>query len=207
MKRTDLKENSSVVIINKWLVIMAILITSSLSFTLGYLVGKKVTSPVVNQSSVIPGQEITEQKNIKPEGKETSIQQPQQTQGIQLPKEIQPKETRQAQQDKKPKETEKTRQVRKTQEPQKTPKTRKYTVQAGAFNNISDAKALKAKLDKKGYKTYITAVETQKHKKFYKIRIGNFATRKEAEIISIKIKKNEGLNSFVTFKTNQEDIR
>jgi cell division septation protein DedD len=205
MKRTDLKENSTVVIINKWLVIVAIFITSSLSFTLGYLVGKRVTSPVVNQAPVIPGQEITDQKNIKPEEKATSI--PQQTQIIQLPGETQQKEIRQAQQDKKPKETEKTGEVRKTQEPQKIPKARKYTVQAGAFKNISDANALKAKLDKKRYKTYITASETQKHKKFYKVRIGDFATRKEAEIISIKIKKNEGLNTFVTFKTDQEDLR
>jgi cell division septation protein DedD len=207
MKRTDLKENSSVVIINKWLVIMTILITSSLSFTLGYLVGKRVTFPVVNQTSVIPGQEITEQKNIKLEEKETAIQQPQQTQKTQLPGGTQQKETQQAQQTKKPKGTEGTGQVRKTQESQKNPKTRKYTIQAGAFNDISDANALKARLDKKGYKTYITPSETQKHKKFYKVRIGNFATRKEAEIISIKIKKTEGLNTFVTFKTDQEDLR
>jgi cell division septation protein DedD len=202
MKRNDLKENSSVVIINKWLVIIAILITSSLSFTLGYLVGKRVSFPVVNQTSVIPGQEITEQKNIKLEEKATAI--PQQTQEIQLPVETQQKETQQAQQNNKAKGT---KEVRKIQEPQKIPKTRKYTVQAGAFNDISDANALKAKLDKKGYKTYITLSETQKHKKFYKVRIGNFATRKEAEIISIKIKTIEGLNTFVTFKTDQEDLR
>jgi cell division septation protein DedD len=204
MKRTDLKENSTVVIINKWLVIMAILITSSLSFTLGYLVGRKVGFPVVNQTSVIPGQEITEQKNIKLEKKETAIQQPKLTQEIQLPGETQQKETQQAQQNNKAMGT---KEVRKIQEPQKIPKTRKYTVQAGAFNDISDANAIKARLDKKGYKTYITSSETQKHKKIYKVRIGDFATRKEAEIISIKIKKTEGLNTFVTFKTEQEDLR
>jgi cell division septation protein DedD len=202
MKRNDLKENSSVVIISKWLVIIAVLITSSLSFTLGYLVGKKVSFPVVNQTSVIPGQEITEQKNIKLEEKATAI--PQQTQEIQLLGETQQKETQQAQQNNKAKGT---KEVRKIQEPQKIPKTRKYTVQAGAFNDISDANALKARLDKKGYKTYITSSETQKHKKFYKVRIGNFTTRKEAEIISIKIKTIEGLNTFVTFKTDQEDLR
>jgi cell division septation protein DedD len=202
MKRTDLKENLSVVIINKWLVIIAILITSSLSFTLGYLVGKRASFPVVNQTSVIPGQEITEQKNIKLEEKATAI--PQQTQEIQLLGKTQQKETQQTQQNNKAKGT---REVRKIQEPQKIPKTRKYTVQAGAFNDISDANALKARLDKKGYKTYITLSETQKHKKLYKVRIGNFATRKEAEIISIKIKTIEGLNTFVTFKTDQEDLR
>jgi cell division septation protein DedD len=207
MKRNDLKENSSVVIISKWLVIIAVLITSSLSFTLGYLVGKKVSFPVVNQTSVIPEQEITEQKNIKLEEKATAIQQPQQTQEIHLPGETQQKEIQQSQQKKKTKGTEGTKEVRKIQEPQKIPKTRKYTVQAGAFNDISDANALKARLDKKGYKTYITSSEIQKHKKFYKVRIGNFATRKEAEIISIKIKKTEGLNTFVTFKTEQEDLR
>lgn len=205
MKRTDLKENSSVLFIGRGFIIIAIFITSSLSFTLGYFVGKSVRPPVVNQTSVFPAQESAEQKNIESAG--TVLQQPQQTQKIQPPEEIQGKES-QVQQNNQTKETimtQKTKEAKKTQTTQKI-QPRKYTVQACAFKNVSDANALKARLDKKGYKTYIT-LETKNHKKLYKVRMGDFATRKEAEILSIKIKKSEGLNTFVTFKTEREGLR
>lgn len=187
MKRTEIKEMSSVFYIGKWIVIIAILITSSLSFTLGYFVGKSFQPPVVNQTTVIPVQESAEQKNIESEKKEALVQQPEQTQ--------------------KPQETQQTVKAQQAQETKKTLKTRKYTVQTGAFKDISDANALKSRLDKKGYKTYIAPTETKTHKKLYKVMVGDFVTRKEAEVLSIKIKKAEGLKTFVTFKTDQEDLR
>src|SRR4030042_1920512 len=146
MKRTEIKEMSSVFYIGKWTVIIAILITSSLSFTLGYFVGKSFQPPVVKQTT-------------------------------------------------------------ETKETKKTLKTRKYTVQTGTFKDISDANALKSRLDKKGYKTYIAPTETKTHKKLYKVMGGDFVTRNEAEVLSLKINKGEGLKKFVTFKTDQEDLR
>lgn len=190
MKRTEIKEMSSVFYIGKWTVIIAILITSSLSFTLGYFVGKSFQPPVVNQTTVIPVQESAEQKNIESEKKEALVQQLEQTQ--------KPQETQQ---------TVKAQQAQETKETKKILKTRKYTVQTGAFKDISDANALKSRLDKKGYKTYIAPTETKTHKKLYKVMAGDFVTRKEAEVLSIKIKKAEGLKTFVTFKTDQEDLR
>ncbi len=153
---------------------MVIFITSSLSFTFGYFVGKSVQPPVVTQTSVIP-QDGTEQKNIEPEKKETVEQQ-------------------QAQ------ETQETKETKETQ------KKRNYTIQAGAFKDAADADDLKARLDKTGYKAYVTQSE-KKHEKLYKVMIGNFAARKEAELLSIKIRESEGLQTFVTFKTEQEDLR
>jgi len=196
MKRTEIKEMSSVFYIGKWTVIIAILITSSLSFTLGYFVGKSFQPPVVNQTTVIPVQESAEQKNIESEKKEALVQQPEQTQ--------KPQETQQTVKAQQAQETTKT-QI--TKETKKTLKTRKYTVQTGAFKDISDANALKSRLDKKGYKTYIAPTETKTQKKLYKVMAGDFVTRKEAEVLSIKIKKAEGLKTFVTFKTDQEDLR
>jgi cell division septation protein DedD len=202
MKRTEIKEMSSVFYIGKWTVIIAILITSSLSFTLGYFVGKSFQPPVVNQTTVIPVQESAEQKNIESEKKEALVQQPEQTQ---KPQETQ--QTVKAQQAQETQKTKETKQTTETKETKKTLKTRKYTVQTGAFNDISDANALKSRLDKKGYKTYIAPTETKTHKKLYKVMVGDFVTRKEAEVLSIKIKKAEGLKTFVTFKTDQEDLR
>lgn len=205
MKRTEIKEMSSVFYIGKWTVIIAILITSSLSFTLGYFVGKSFQPPVVNQTTVIPVQESAEQKNIESEKKEALVQQPEQTQ---KPQETQQTvKAQQAQETKKTQITKETKQTTETKETKKTLKTRKYTVQTGAFKDISDANALKSRLDKKGYKTYIAPTETKTHKKLYKVMVGDFVTRKEAEVLSIKIKKAEGLKTFVTFKTDQEDLR
>ena len=205
MKRTEIKEMSSVFYIGKWIVIIAILITSSLSFTLGYFVGKSFQPPVVNQTTVIPVQESAEQKNIESEKKEALVRQPEQTQ---KPQETQQTvKAQQAQETKKTQITKETKQTTETKETKKTLKTRKYTVQTGAFKDISDANALKSRLDKKGYKTYIAPTETKTHKKLYKVMAGDFVTRKEAEVLSIKIKKAEGLKTFVTFKTDQEDLR
>src|SRR4030042_2647279 len=195
MKRTDLKENSNVFFIGKGFVILAILITSSLSFTLGYFVGKSVRTNDANETLLTPViHDNTEQKNIVTEDNNETAQLPEQ---ITEPQQtIQPKETKLIE---KPKDT------KIPQETQNISKVRKYTVQAGAFKNASDADVLKARLDKKGYKTFVIPADTKKHEKLYKIMVGDFSTRKEAEILSVKIKKSEGLNTFVTFKTEQED--
>ena len=74
-----------------------------------------------------------------------------------------------------------------------------YTVQVGAIKNEAEAENLKAKLEKKGYKTYITVSKNKKREKIYKVRTGEFRERKDAEILSLKLKKTEGLNTFVTF--------
>jgi len=192
MKRTDLKENSSVLFIGRGFIIAVVFITSSVSFTLGYFVGKSVRPPVINQTPAITLQNSAEQKNSVMYEKEGVVnQQPEQIQ------EHLDQETQQAQKTQNSKETKKT----------ETLKPRKYTVQAGAFKNVSDANILKEKLDKKGYKTYIALSGTKNHKKLYKVMLGDFATRKEAEILSVKMKKSEGLNTFVTFKTEQEGLR
>ena len=211
MKRPEIKEMSSVFYIGKWIVIIAILITSSLSFTLGYFVGKSFQPPVVNQTTVIPVQESAEQKNIESEKKEALVQQPEQTQKPQETQQTvkaqQAQETKKTQITKETKQTPIAKETKQTKETQETTKTRKYTVQTGAFKDISDANVLKSRLDQKGYKTYIAPTETKTHKKLYKVMVGDFVTRKEAEVLSIKIKKAEGLKTFVTFKTDQEDLR
>jgi cell division septation protein DedD len=74
-----------------------------------------------------------------------------------------------------------------------------YTVQLGALKSAPEARRLKTKLEKKGYKTQITASTSKtKHERIYKIRTGAFDDRKEAEMLALKLKKAEGLNAFVT---------
>jgi len=199
MKKNDLKENSSVFIIGKGVIIIVIIVTSALSFMLGFFVGKSYQPAVVNQTSVFPLQESIDQKNSNPEEKVV------QTQEIQKPIVIQ--KTQETQKSQRSKQTQETKKTAKTEETQGTPEVLKYAVQAGAFKDASDANALKSKLAKKGYKAYVTNTETKRHENMYKVMIGKFVNRKEAELLSIKLKKSEGLQTFVTFKTGQEGVR
>ncbi len=74
-----------------------------------------------------------------------------------------------------------------------------FTVQVGAFEDASYAETLKKELNKKGYKVYITTLELKGNEKLHKVSIGRFSSREKAEVLSTKIKKKEGLRTFVTF--------
>ncbi len=76
-----------------------------------------------------------------------------------------------------------------------------YTVQIGAFRNVVEAKHLKAKFDKKGYKSFISAGKNKKSQKIFKVKTGEFKEKKEAEVLALKLKKTEGLQTYVTLKT------
>jgi cell division septation protein DedD len=114
------------------------------------------------------------------------------------------KETKPKQSAPEPKDTKVAQDKLKTQ---KTPLTRKYTVQAGAFKNPDEADALKTKMSKKGYKSFVTAAKTKKQETLHKVMVGEFRTRKEAEVLSIKLKNSEGLRTFVTFVMQESATR
>jgi cell division septation protein DedD len=75
-----------------------------------------------------------------------------------------------------------------------------YTVQIGALSTEKDAEALRARYETKRYKVYVVPARNKKGETIYKIRIGKFRNRKDAELLSLKLKKTEGLSTFVTFK-------
>jgi cell division septation protein DedD len=73
-----------------------------------------------------------------------------------------------------------------------------YTVQLGAFKNLGDARVLKAKLEKNGHKTSIASAKNSKGQKIFKVKTGEFREKKEAEVLALKLKKTEGLQTYVT---------
>jgi cell division septation protein DedD len=92
------------------------------------------------------------------------------------------------------------KEIKKAAEDTKSIKTIKYTVQVGAFNSPREADTLKARLVKKGHKAYIVKQEQKQHKghiKVYKVRVGEFSARKDAEVLAVRIKSSEGLPAFV----------
>jgi len=85
--------------------------------------------------------------------------------------------------------------------PAEETKSAAYTVQLGAFKNITEAKHLKAKFDKKGYKSVITSGKNKKSEKIFKVTTGEFKGKKEAEVLALKLKKTESLQTYVTLRT------
>jgi cell division septation protein DedD len=200
MKKTDLKEKSSVFYVSRTVIMISVIIISAIGFTLGFFVGKNLRSPADMHASGNPKKEIADQQT-------------QQTPEAQIPVEIQKpqenKNAKEAQPIEKAKEmtpSQSTLKAGESQETSKSTSSRKYTVQVGAFKNSSDAHALMLKLDKKGYHAAVI-MATAKNERIFKVLVGEFNARDEAEVFSIKLKKTEGLKAFVTFRTQQEALR
>jgi len=134
--------------------------------------------------------------NLRNTDVSSSEKHPDQPQPARVQETKQPKETKPKQSSPDQKDTKAAQDKLKTQQ---APLTRKYTVQAGAFKNPDEADALKTKMSKKGYKSFVTTAKTKKQETLHKVMVGEFRTRKEAEVLSIKLKNSEGLRTFVTF--------
>jgi cell division septation protein DedD len=89
------------------------------------------------------------------------------------------------------------KEIKEKSSPSHKPPKAKFTIQVGAFTNAQYAKALAARLNKKGYKVYTTPLE-EKDGKLFKVSVGNFSNRQQAESLSKKIQKNENLHTFIT---------
>jgi cell division septation protein DedD len=75
-----------------------------------------------------------------------------------------------------------------------------YTVQIGAFKSSAEAEAFRKKFEKKGFRTFITTAMNRDNEEIYKVKTGQFRDRKGAEILSLKLNKTEQLKTFVTLK-------
>jgi len=216
MKRTDLKEKSSVLFISKWIIFLGIITTASLSFILGFFVGKNNQPPVETRALVTLPQENAVQKHTGTEQKELVVQESHQQQEKQpqlvaqtgqetrknngVQQTVVNHETKESEKPPLSPENKNNQQIQKSDESKTTSTARKYAIQIGAFKNSADAKTLKAKFDKKGYKTFILTAKTKSHEKLYKVLVGEFSKREEAELQSVKIKKLEGMQTFVLLK-------
>ncbi|MDP2168417.1 MAG: SPOR domain-containing protein [Thermodesulfovibrionales bacterium] len=72
-----------------------------------------------------------------------------------------------------------------------------FSVQAGAFKKKTDAESLKRRLSAKGYSAYLLDGDGGISGGVFKVRIGRFPDRKEAEAIALKLKNSEGIPAFV----------
>lgn len=75
-----------------------------------------------------------------------------------------------------------------------------YTVQIGAFKSSSEAETCRGRYANKGLNIYITTSVNTKKETIYKVRSGEFKDRKKAEVLSLKLNKTDKLKTFVTLK-------
>jgi cell division septation protein DedD len=210
MKQVDSKDRASVMYIGKGIIIAAIIITASLCFTLGFFVGKSFRPSPMEQLSAAPRQDIIVPQPVEPLKKDEAVSpepapvEKPQIQASREPRQQTSPELKKAQLTRESPVTrvQEAIPVQKAQENVKAAKTRIYTVQVEAFKNSSSADALKEKLSKKGYKASVISAKTKKREPIFKVIAGEFVNRKEAEVMSVKLKKIENLqHAFVTFKS------
>lgn len=197
--------------LGKEFIIVLVIIFSGLSFTLGYFVGK---SGAPKPEPVLQAVE----QPLQPKNQDLPPLPPQTT-AVPVPEQTQPAQplvkgqaapsapaTDQHVQRKTPEPPGSKAVPEKSAakvEPAASPETNKavYTVQLGAFSNSAEAKRLKAKFDKKGYKSVITSSTNKKAQKIFKVKTGEFREKKDAEVLALKLKKTEGLQTYVTLRT------
>lgn len=78
---------------------------------------------------------------------------------------------------------------------------RRWTVQVSSFRSRTLAEELRRQLIAKGYDTYLVAVDSQDGRVRYRVRVGSFATRGEAEEVAARLRAERNLNPFVTPRT------
>jgi cell division septation protein DedD len=191
MKKIDLSEKPSAFVIGKGLIIAVVLFTTSFGFILGYFVGRTTTKETQTIRPLSEDSKIINKLNT-----EVAPLQKDQAQNI-----VSSSDKEESMQDKDLEDSKKPLTVN-----QQSLKSSKivYTIQLGAFKNPLDAETLKVKFDKKGFKAFVIDSNSKNGERLYKVWVGEFATRKEAEEVSLKIKKTEGLQPFITFKKENE---
>ena len=224
MNGGNMKERGPIQRAGKEFVIVIVIVFSSLSFTLGFFVGKKsgrnnaegtLQSVALPEASDQTRQNPTAQE-IPPAAVEVSpsrdIPQGQPTgQDDQIPPPAEPVAAVNAVMDGKarqvPEAAAKGPAEGTKKEKTALPETRRtdpakggaeFSVQLGALKNSAEAKRLKNKYSGEGYSTYITVVSGKNKEKIYKVKAGKFRDRKDAELLSVKLKKNGAIHAFVT---------
>ena len=72
-----------------------------------------------------------------------------------------------------------------------------YTVQLAALNSRTDAEEMAERLASKGYAAYVVT-PTAGTPRVYRVRVGMFPTRQEADTVAAKLQKEERFNPWVT---------
>jgi cell division septation protein DedD len=203
MSGGDYRNRPSLHIPGKEFLIVIVVVFSSLSFTLGYFVGKS-NKEVSSAPTLPPAETASPQKSAETGYTQPLTEAPVQAEHSVTTGSVSNDAPAAALPDKPvsgPDNSEKEAAAKPSSSQGNLQKSRiSYTVQRGALSNERDAEDFRVKYEKKGYKAYVVPARNKRGETIYKIRIGEFNSRKSAELLSVRLRKTEGLNTFVTFK-------
>jgi cell division septation protein DedD len=155
------------------LIFIAILVLGVVVFLLGVSVGKKQAN--VQQETQLasqPAEQITQEKPVPQEEKPGTIDQ-----------ELASHEK--AREEKVPEEKIEAQPVKPKAEPSKpapaTQQQNNFWIQVGAFSSQQNANAMAEEYKSKGYNAVVLVPSSSDRSKFYRVRVGGYATREEAE--------------------------
>jgi len=225
MIEEDYPEKPSGFLFGKEFIIVLVIVFSGVSFTLGYFVGKNTAGTAANSLQAAEGIVQQNRPDLPPAPPAQSTEtapaavpsqgiSPESAPAAAVPKQGDGKDTGAAPQEQLKAgvqqkhtqpgaagtSTEKTA-AKTAQESLTAEKTRLYTVQIGAFKSTEEAKQLKARFEKKGYTSFVSAVKDKNGNKIYKVKTGEFPDKKDADVLALKLKKTEGLHTYVTTKS------
>jgi cell division septation protein DedD len=128
---------------------------------------------------------------------------PKEEREVEVPKEVSVSPLIQEKSEEKP-------QVAKVDEPKVRPRpeeklpTARYTVNVASFRERVRAERLSKELEGKGYKPFIAKSVIPQKGTWYRVSVGRFPSRGEAEDLARALKEKDGLNSFVRELTGTE---
>ena len=73
-----------------------------------------------------------------------------------------------------------------------------YTLQVRAFRELKDAMSLGENLNREGYQSYVVKSEIEGKGLWYRVRIGEFPSLKEATEFQTLFEESEQLSTFVS---------
>ncbi len=165
------------------LIVFAVLICS-VSFILGYFVGKSVNEP-----EVVMSKRETKIQERKPAQPQKQKKEPSTVKKAES-KPVEPLSKPEQGITQKPKET-----LTERPFPIQGKSINYYTIQVGAFSSKKEAEGLKNRLTRKGYTVFINT--SKRGKILYRVRVGRFIKRSDAEEAALKLRINEKLKTFI----------
>jgi cell division septation protein DedD len=175
----------------------AVAVTVLVGLLVGYFFWRDTASKNVEVGTQLPRQKneqsVEPQSQIPVTVKEAAVPNKEEKKQTEVEKKSKSLERRRAKQ---PSQTHRAQQIQGTR---KSPKP-VFTVQAGAFRDAPRAQSVKTMLHKKGYVTSVVSSKSKGGEILYKVFVGNFREKKEAENVSREIGKKEGIQAFVRVK-------
>jgi hypothetical protein len=82
----------------------------------------------------------------------------------------------------------------------------RYTVQVGAYQELAMARSIAIKLLKDKYSAYLEIVDFEDGKRVYRVRVGIFDNRTDAEKVGEELKAKFGYNYFATPVITEKEL-